>query len=290
MSGARATALSIQASRCGDEDTTRANQSSGVEPPLGVSVPAFVEIREFIVRFTVPFSGGRSACVVSYLFEKECKNMPSLNSITFDTTGLLPQGDRDGVRVWHTPDGDGVGLYYFPLAPDILADISSLSSVSHFYGDQIAAANAVGIMIDPLQIDGCRVVKMIIRVPQQPSGMIYLGSLTLPFRNFSFVVKMQCAEHGITGMREAVVMDELLRRGEIGIDKAGKIEGWETPLDSTTSPYWKSNRAEVTDYDMRFPEHPLSILRRTFGQIEGSLKVSDDVKGEPRFSYPKDSV
>jgi hypothetical protein len=85
--------------------------------------------------------------------------------------------------------------------------------------------NAVGILIDITEIDGCRAIKMIVRVPQQPSGVAHLGSLTLPFRDFSFVVKMQCAESGLIGVREAIIFDELLGNGEVRIDETGKIEG-----------------------------------------------------------------
>ena len=212
--------------------------------------------------------------------------MPSLDSITFDTTGLIPQGDINGVRVWQTPEGDGLGLYYFPIPPDISADINSLSSLSSFYGSQMTAANLTGISINTLDIDECKFIKMIIRVPQQPSGMLYIGSLTLPFRNFSFVVKMQCSERGISGMRESLILNELLENGEVEIDQSDEFEGWEMPLDIIDSPAWKINRAETIEYDARFPNHPLSILRRTFDQIEKSIKVSEDVKREPRFSDP----
>jgi hypothetical protein len=146
----------------------------------------------------------------------------------------------------------------------------------------------VGILIDTMEADGCRVLRMILRVPQQPSGMAYVGSLTLPFRDFSFVVKVQCAECGTTGIRESLIMDELLGNGEVRIHETGKIEGWEKPLDSVASPSWRINKAEAIEYDVRFPHHPLSILRRTLGQIEGSIRVADDVKREPRFSYPRD--
>jgi hypothetical protein len=214
--------------------------------------------------------------------------MPSLDSITFDTTGLIPQGDINGVRVWLTSDGDSVSLYYFPMVPDILADINSLESVSTFYGNMIAEAkNITGISIGTMDIDSCKFVKMIIKAPQQPSGMSYLGSLTLPFRDFSFVVKMQCSERGLTGMRESLIVDELLEKGEIRIDKSGKFEGWARTSVLPHSASWIINKAEAVEYDGRFPNHPLSILRRTFDQIESSIKVSEEVKKEPKFSYPK---
>ncbi|HEX5944306.1 MAG TPA: hypothetical protein VFY66_18635, partial [Anaerolineales bacterium] len=164
----------------------------------------------------------------------------------------------------------------------------SLESVSAFYGNMIAEAkNITGISIDIMDLDDCKFVKMIIKVPQQPFGMTYIGSLTLPFSDFSFVVKMQCAERGSTGMRESLIVNELLGNGEIKFDKSGNFEGWEKPSVSVHSAVWKINRSEAVEYDVRFPNHPLSILRRTLSQIEKSIKVSDDVKREPRFSYPK---
>jgi len=212
-----------------------------------------------------------------------------LDSISFDTTGLIPQGQKNGVRVWQTPDGDGVGLYLFPVPPDILADINSLESLSSFYGNQLAAASVTGILIDTIDIDGCRFIKMVVRVPQQPLGMSYLGSLTLPFRDFSFVIKMQCAERGVTGMRESLIADELLSKGEIKIAKSGKFDGWEQDLSSNTSLPWKINRAEAPEYDILFPTHPLSILRRTLAQIESSIRITSDMKLEPKFTFPNNA-
>jgi hypothetical protein len=216
----------------------------------------------------------------------EKQTMPSLESITFDTTGLSFQGDKNGVRVWYASSGDGLGLYYFPVTPDISADINSLISVRSFYGKQVASAGAGVISIDTLDIDGCKLIKMIIRVPQQPSGVIYLGSLTLPFKDFSFVVKMQCAERGSTGIRETLIMDELLKVREVRIDSSGKIEGWfQDPYDPTASAMWMMNKAESDKYDIRFPEHPLSILRQTLRQIESLMRISEEVKKEPKFIF-----
>jgi hypothetical protein len=214
--------------------------------------------------------------------------MPSIESVTFDTTSLRHQGDENGVRVWYAPSGDGIGLYYFPIKPDIPTDINSLTSVRSVYGKQIAAANAAVISIDTLDIDQCKSIKLIIKVPQEPSGVVYLGSLTLPFKDFSFVIKMQCSERGLTGMREAIIMDELLKKGEVKADSSGKISGWlQEPYNSNISSTSIMNKAELDEYDFRFPEHPLSILRHTLRQVESSIRISEETKRKPKFSKPK---
>jgi hypothetical protein len=59
--------------------------------------------------------------------------MPSPNSIRFDAAEFTFLGDEDNVRVWHTKDGDGIGLYYFPIPPDIEADIESVAEIRSAY-------------------------------------------------------------------------------------------------------------------------------------------------------------
>lgn len=42
--------------------------------------------------------------------------MNPLDAIALTIPGLEVVEERDGVRVWCTPDGDFVGLYYFAIA------------------------------------------------------------------------------------------------------------------------------------------------------------------------------
>ena len=70
-------------------------------------------------------------------------------------------------------------------------------------------------------IDGCRAVWLIVKAPQKPHGMTYIGSLTFPFRNFSFVLKAVCVEHGTPGMREAVVLERFLAERDERVESGG---------------------------------------------------------------------
>jgi hypothetical protein len=58
--------------------------------------------------------------------------MNALDAIVFTAPGLQKAEDRDGVRVWYTPEGDGVGLFYFAIAPDLPGDLDSLDNL-RFY-------------------------------------------------------------------------------------------------------------------------------------------------------------
>lgn len=214
--------------------------------------------------------------------------MPSLDSVTFDDTGLQAQGEQNGVRIWHTPAGDGVGLYFFNLPPNIEADISDLDAVRAFYRDSVTAAGLGLIEVETFQTDGCAAVRTIFKAPQQSSGMTYIGSLTLPFRDFSYVVKVQCAEHGVTGTREAVILNTLMASGQITLNGSvdGKIPGWmQDPYDPKADAPLLRNLAEDEQYDAQFPEHPLSRVRSVLRQVQPSLRVAPEVKNAPSFVF-----
>jgi hypothetical protein len=100
----------------------------------------------------------------------------------------------------------------------------------------------------------------------------YLGSITLPFRDFSFVIKGQCQEQGITGARETILGNEGLRDGTVSIqgDKI-VLHGWS---------------CDDEQFDNRFPQHPLSRLRRELRLIAGSIRIEPSVKAAPPFQLP----
>ena len=221
--------------------------------------------------------------------------MRSLDSVIFDTTGFALQGDLNGTRVWHTQAGDGIGLYYFSKPPDISADLNSVDEVRRFYRSEATSAGLGIIEVETLTLDGCPAIRTIFKVPQQPSGMTYLGSITLPFRDFSYVVKVQCMEYGTTGIREAVVADTLLAAGQIHIpvdgEGPGKVLGWsQDPYDRSVNAPLMRNRAEAEEYDWQFPDHPLSRLRAILGQVQSSLQIAPEIKSEPAFTFARGRV
>jgi hypothetical protein len=217
--------------------------------------------------------------------------MRSLDSVTFDTTEFEPREGRDGVRVWHTPAGDGLGLFYFPTPPDIPAGIDSIAEIRAFYRRIALEAGSAIIEVNRLALDGCPAIRTINKVPQQPSGMTYIGSLTLPFRDFSYVVKVQCREVGVTGIREALVADELLQAGVVTIDESGQVQGWmQDPSDPAAKAPLGRNRADSEEYDARFPEHPLSRLRSVLKRVQETLRVTEELKQVPPFTGEKPSV
>ncbi len=203
--------------------------------------------------------------------------MPSLDSVTFDATGLAFEGERNGVRAWFTEDGDLVTLHYFPGPPPIPADLSDLDAVRDFYRTTAMQGGAAIIEVDTIAVQGCTALRTIVKLPQVPHGITYVGCVTIPFPSFSFVLNVQCAEYGTTGIRDAVIVDELMRQGRLALDpRAG---GWmQDPYDPSLTDGFRRNVSEHAKYDARFPTHPLSRLRPRLARLQETIRLGAELQ------------
>ena len=212
--------------------------------------------------------------------------MNPLDRVTFEATGFSAEGDRDGIRVWRSASGDGIGLYHFSVPPDIGADLDSVEAARAFYRRLVSASGLAIIEIETPTIQGRRCLRTIFKAPQQPTGMTYLGSLTLPFRDFSYVLKVTCVEQGVTGVRDALVFDEFLKRGAVSISDDGGIEGWmEDPYDASLRAPFMRNRAESREYDATFPQHPLSRARHMLDRLQETVTLARALDTAPSFKF-----
>jgi len=165
-------------------------------------------------------------------------------------------------------------VYFFPVPPDLPAQAASVDELAGFYrrllGDSGGKLVEVGVVV----AGGCPAVRAILSVPQQPTGRTYVGSLTVPFRDFSFVLKCQCAEGGPTGLKEALLFDRSLASNEPMQIEGGRfqIPGWNPDAES---------------YDAEFPDHPVARARRVLTHVAASLVVADDVRELPGFPLPQ---
>ena len=206
----------------------------------------------------------------------------AVDRVSFDTSGLQMVHDADAARAWTTESGDLVSIEFFDLPPDIGAPLDDLDLLQRFYVD---ASSGVA---NPIEIDvrggSFRYLRMIMKVPQQPSGMAYVGSLTVPFEQFSFVIKIQCAEHPPTGIRDTVVFNDLLGAGLLGPDP---MASFRSPQSAALSDVMvPRNLSEDEKYDADFPAHPLSRCRALLAPIEHSLQLDPSLEAVKPFAGP----
>jgi hypothetical protein len=207
-------------------------------------------------------------------FKRQPPAEPTIGSLQFETATWKYLSERElaKVRVWETPEHDAVLLYFFKVAPD-LPLINSARELRNFYSAQLRGSK-MAVVECGIELVGKRPsVRLVIKVPQEQHGMLYQGSFTVPFKNFSFVIRVQCAETGMTGMREAILTERRLRAGEV-------------PNHEGSGPLFLGWDPDSPSFDAEFPAHPVSRVRRLLAHIAKSATLEESVRGLEHFPLP----
>lgn len=99
--------------------------------------------------------------------------------------------------------------------------------------------------------------------------MVYVGSVTLPFRGFSFVAKVQCEERGMTGAKEALLLSRRLARG--------------SSLEQAMGPGWNPDDPQL---DRSFPDHPVARCRRALDEVLRHARLDAATTRSTPFPLP----
>lgn len=216
--------------------------------------------------------------------------MPNIDSITFETGNWQPIEKQPYKIVW----GDDVkslsavlSLEFFSMPPDIPVAITDINGIRFIYRTLANQSGAGLISADVVEVAGIECVETIFKLPQDKRGMVYIGSLTVPFEQLSYVVKIQSVERGVTGIREAVILDKLVGEGFQFNIVDEKMMGWSAdPYDPDGDYPLTPNLAEDEKYDAQFPDHALTKVRKTLSQIKRTMRLRDELKTLPVFTRP----
>jgi hypothetical protein len=215
--------------------------------------------------------------------------MPLIESVSFDTYNFEPlPGWSDAIRTWKADDATILSLNYFLLPPDIPVSLSRLDELRRSYRDGLGNGRGL-VELEVREVLGLRAVWLIFKIPQDPMGMTYVGSLTLPFHEFSYVLKVDCPEMGMTGVRDSVVFALEKQAGRMKFDSPAEFPplGWtQDPYDPGLQSPVMRNLSDDERYDAQFPTHPLSRVRRHLTSMLSTLQVSDEIRSALKFSGP----
>lgn len=179
------------------------------------------------------------------------------------------EGPSDGeLRLWHDSDGDVLSLAVpvEPIGPQDPTDDGALRR----WCRQLAENRGAGL-IEARRIPGQTkpAVQLIYKRLQIPA-YIYTGMLiTSSAEERCLVWTIVACERGITGLREAIITDELTRAGELTVEDY--VRCWaQDPYDATYDGVDRGVLCFISDdesYDEQFPQHPLSKVRRVLAAL-----------------------
>lgn len=195
------------------------------------------------------------------LFNKK-ESKITINSISVPDFGWNKVEENDSRIVWvNLEESALILLNFFDIQPDI-PNVKNLNFLKDFYRNSISEANGGIVEVSLLEVNNIPSVKTIFKIPQPESGMTYIASVTIPFENCSFVIKIQAAEVGTTGIRDAVILNKMLMNGEVAVGE-DHLENWfEDPYNPNFKKGTLMNKSEQEKYDSEFPDHPLSVARK----------------------------
>lgn len=207
----------------------------------------------------------------------------TINSLSLPDFGWEQVKKEEGMQQWINPAQTiALSLNFFDLKPD-LPTATDVGVLRNYYRDQIVAHNGGLIQTDLINLKSYSVIKTIFKIPQDPMGMTYLASLTIPFKKCSYVVKIQAAEIGTTGMRDTLVTNELLTAGKISFGEDGFENWFSDPYNPSFKEGTRMNLSEDIAYDAKFPEHPLSQARNLVKQLEAQIVFGEDLAKTKKF-------
>lgn len=205
--------------------------------------------------------------------------MPTIDSIRFNISDWSPSNVARNNREWVNRNGDVQILNFFPAPDPPPCDPDDLGAVRELFRDLAAEGGGGLVEANFLKHGLSRLTQVIFKYPQEPTGMTYLGSLMFELSGSSYCIKTQCAETGMTGLRETVVSQSLgMASPGLVIALVQKMTGngewwFQDPYDPAYRHQVLRCKSDDAQWDGKFPAHPLSRLRRHMAGIIESLRL-----------------
>jgi hypothetical protein len=201
--------------------------------------------------------------------------LPDISLLAFDATEWTSiESGAESCR-WTNEDHDELTLSFEPQRPELEFDPRDVETGREYFRYVTGEIGQGFVELNHRVLCGVDASRYIIKIKQNPSGVAYIGNLQIPFNNCHWSVNVLCKELGVTGLRETLVLNEKMASGEVKLDaKNQQMIGWaRDPYDANLVPEFGYTLADDSEYDTRFPHHPLSRLRRALESIESTLAI-----------------
>lgn len=194
----------------------------------------------------------------------------------FDTSGLVPSEDG-----WYDPATGDQFWASHARGAYLSVPLDDLSTVRRALVETVVNRRAGVIEAFIVGVDALPGVLYVVKVPKAdaPQGLTFMASIVVPRAHSYAMVCGAFAEGPTTGMREAAVLHELLARG------GASSEMWPRhPYAPDLEPGIPYSIADEIHWDKRFPDHPLSRLRRWVARVTPTIRLEQRFAALPPFS------
>ncbi len=119
------------------------------------------------------------------------------SSLHFDTAGLMVRKDEPTRQLWLNDFNDVLELRAFALPPDIPVSLRDAAGLRGYYESAARTQNATVLQLEILDLPNLpriTAIRLLMRAPAKPTGFTFVGSLALPFKRGSFVLRHQATE------------------------------------------------------------------------------------------------
>lgn len=202
---------------------------------------------------------------------------PTIDSIEIPDFGWLQKSLTKPQKQWVNQENTMLlSVNFFELEPDI-SSLKDVDRLREGYRQLLSQLNGGIIEVNVISIKEVLCAKKIFKFPQDIHGMTYLGSITVPFKNYSYVIKIQANEVGTTGVRDSIIFNKMFSENTVSVEN-DRIKGWSyDPYDSSIEHGILMNKSEESIYDEQFLEHPLTQVRKKLLEIETKMEFKPEI-------------
>jgi len=194
----------------------------------------------------------------------------SLGSLRLDTPWGREVERSEHRVVWLDPSGMPLsfdrlnGSLSLPVSTDALAVRQHCRKLAAGNGGAIVSVDAVTVARHPA-------TQLIYKREKLPA-YAYTGMIFLQLDGFAYIIVIAAEEQGMTGVREATITSQLLGEGKLTLETY-KSCWFCDPYDPGYSGRILRSLSDDEAYDSRFPDHPLSKVRRKLAYLQSSIRL-----------------
>lgn len=196
-------------------------------------------------------------------------------TVQLDTSGWFEIDRNSGIK-WESVTSDEMTLKVKAIGS--FPSLSEVSAVRHYFRDRSREQQGAIVSCDVIELFGRAVAKSVLKYYTN-SGLSYTASIHAPIGTRLAEIAIRGSEYKIRGIREALVTQELI--GTATDEQRKQLASNFFPMEWKFERYepgtrgsWAYQLSDDEKYDQRFPDHPLSRVRRWLRRIEKTFQVT----------------